>query len=284
MKNLLRTRTLLALLCGWSTCCGVHAEESPRPLKVFVFAGQSNMAGLRSNATELKDTALAGPQDNLSFFNGEWVPLAPGTVQNVPTSTIKNREERLRQGFGPEVSFASQVSQALGEPVGVVKLALGRTSLHRQWQPGKANGLYEQLRQMVQDASKQRPVEVIGMLWMQGESDAKAPAEAKAYADNLRNLVETARRDFGNPGMIFVAGRINLPGPEDPASMETVREALAGQDLKDYGWVDCDDLTTVSDRLHFDTRGLEELGSRMAAAFLRLHNPNQEPGKTDASE
>jgi Carbohydrate esterase, sialic acid-specific acetylesterase len=130
---------------------------------------------------------------------------------------------------------------------------------------------------MMQDASKQRPIEVIGMLWMQGENDAKDPQAAQAYAGNLRNLVETARRDFGNPG-------INLPDPEDPASMETVREALAGKDLRDYGWVDCDDLTTVSDRLHFDTKGLKELGSRMAAAFLRLHNPNQEPGKTDASE
>lgn len=284
MRNLLHPRTLLALLCWQVGSFYAHAEDAPRPLKVFVFAGQSNMAGLRSNATELKDTALAGPQENLSFFNGEWVPLAPGTAQNVPASTVKNREERLRQGFGPEVSFASQVSQALGEPVGVVKLALGRTSLNRQWQPGKANGLYEQLRQMVQDASKQRPVEVIGMLWMQGENDAKDPEAAQAYAGNLRNLVETARRDFGNPGMIFVAGRINLPGPADPASMETVREALTGKDITKYRWVDCDDLTTVADRLHFDTQGLEELGSRMAGAFLPLHNPSQEPGRTDVSE
>jgi len=275
----------LVLLCLHLCCSPTYAKENPAPLKVFVFAGQSNMAGLRSNAGELKDSSLAGPQENLSFFNGDWVPLAPGSTQNTPAGVAEGeRGRRAREGFGPEISFAYRVSQALGEPVGIIKLAQGRTSLQRHWLPGRPGGLYEQLSQIVKAASGRRPIEVVSMLWMQGETDAKAPAEAKAYAGNLRTLVETARRDFGNPRMSFVAGRINLPDPADPASMQMVREALAGRELSDYAWIDCDDLPTVSDRLHFDTQGIEEMGKRMANAFLRLHSADAQSEGGDPAD
>jgi hypothetical protein len=71
--------------------------------------------------------------------------------------------------------------------------------------------------------------------------------------------------------MIFVAGRINPPDSKNPEAVQAVRRAQAEAQIEGYAWVDCDDLSKVSDRLHYDTRGIEELGQRMARAFLRLY-------------
>ncbi len=280
--NPMRRRMLIFLLSAAAALVSqtLIAADNAKPLKVFVFAGQSNMAGVRSVATDLQHPELARAHENLAFKDGEWLPLAPGNTQNVLASGGPNgnkRAERAAQGFGPEISFAHRVAAALGEPVGVVKFAVGNTSLQLHWLPDGKGKLYEHLRRLVREAGEKRPIEVVGMLWMQGERDAGDAGQGAAYADNLRKLVEGARRDFGNPEMIFVAGRINLPKAKNPAALEAVRTALAGATLDHYGWIDCDDLPTVSDRLHFDTRGIGTMGERMAETFLHIKNESTKP-------
>jgi len=270
----------VAHLCALLLLLGTvfaNAENGAAPLKVFIFAGQSNMAGIRSVAPDLQNPELAKAQKSFAFKDGEWLPVAPGNTQNETPYGDADRVERGTQGFGPEISFAHHVAEAIGEPVGVVKFSVGNTSLQRHWLPGGQGKLYEHLRGLVREAGEKRPIEVIGMLWMQGERDAGEGIQAAAYAENLRKLVDGARRDFGNPEMIFVAGRINLPKPKDPAALQAVRAAQAEAQIEGYAWVDCDDLSKVSDRLHFDTRGIEDLGQRMAEAFLRLYEKKAVP-------
>ena len=67
----------------------------PERARVFLLAGQSNMAGLGANSdlTSPYDTA----QDNVAFWhNGAWVNLAPGFGYTTAQ-------------FGPEVSFGSTI-------------------------------------------------------------------------------------------------------------------------------------------------------------------------------
>jgi hypothetical protein len=263
---------VIALLCAPSVWTGNSADKASEPLKVFLFAGQSNMAGVRSVPEDLADQTLVADQSNMAFAQGKWLPIAPGNTQNVRPDTNQKKLNRAFQGFGPEISFANRVSKALNEPVGIIKFALGNTGLHQHWMPGQTGNLYEYLSKLVSEASAEREIKVVGMLWMQGERDAGQPQQANLYASNLNALIEAARKDFDNPDLIFIAGRIDMPKFKgEKQSLETVRHAIESTALPNYTWVNIDDLPKVEDQLHLDTRAMEELGNRMADAFLKMY-------------
>lgn len=230
-----------------------HAEE--KPLKVFVLAGQSNMVGMRALEEELPDD-LKGEVNNALFFDGEkWVPLAVGKTEE--------------KGFGPEISFAKKLHAAGVGPIGIVKLSKGGSMLATHWHPTKqGDSLYKQLLAKVQAAKASRPIEIVGMLWMQGESDAVNENRSGRYADNLNILIDSLRAEFGSPNMVFIAGRVNPPLDKFPEA-ETVRKAQEQCAVAGYAYIDCDDLEKGPDNLHYNTRGYVEMGNRFADAILK---------------
>lgn len=223
-------------------------------LKVFVLAGQSNMVGSRSNPELLPD-GMKRPNTNILFFDGDdWVTMVPGVTE--------------RQGFGPEFTFAKVMQQALGEPIGIIKHSHGGTNLANHWHPARKprqSRFYRQLLDKVSNASALRDIQILGMCWMQGESDAAEVEYAEAYSNNLEMLVRELRLEFNNSEMVFVCGRINSPLERFPVT-NTVRKAQSQLDMPGYMMVDLDDLTMVSDNLHFDTEGIMEMGRRFALA------------------
>lgn len=223
------------------------ALAGEEPLTVFVCAGQSNMVGMRADAKELP-AELAGKQASLFFDGAAWVPLQAGVTE--------------KKGFGPEIAFAHAMGKALGKPIGIIKHSKGGTNLAKQWHPEQKADLYAGLTALVAKARATRPLTIAGMLWMQGETDSKDEAMAKAYAANLTALIAAARRDFANPDMVFVCGRVNPPEPY--AHRALVRAAQEGCQATRYGWIDCDDLKLGPDNLHYTTAGLVEMGRRMA--------------------
>ncbi len=243
-----RLLLLTGLLLGLASAGAGFAQES-KPLKVFVFAGQSNMVGMRGAADELPE-AMRSPNPKALFWTGEgWEPIAPGVSE--------------KKGFGPEIAFAHAWTERTGETIGIIKHSVGGTSLATQWLPEAKNSLYGKLAAKVEAAKQSRPIEIVGMLWMQGERDSRDPEMAKAYAKNLRHLIETARKDFDAPEMVFVAGRVNPPEGKYVAR-DTVRAAQKDLDLDGYRWIDCDDLSLGPDNLHYDTAGLVQMGERFA--------------------
>jgi Carbohydrate esterase, sialic acid-specific acetylesterase len=234
---------------------GHSALAQVTPLKVFVLAGQSNMVGSRAVAAELPE-ALQGIQEQAFFFDGQaWVALAPGVTEET--------------GFGPELSFACQMTATLKEPVGIIKHSVGGTDLAERWDPVNPKSLYAELVEKVRAARESRPVEVVGMLWMQGERDSKDAEMAAAYGDNLGELIKSARRHFENPDMPFVAGRVNPPEAEF-LHVGLVRNAQEECRLGQYAFIDCDTLPKGPDNLHYDTEGVVTMGERFAEAMLKL--------------
>jgi len=236
---------------------GPGGNLGPDELPVFVLAGQSNMAG-KGTAKELPPDLRKEHRDVLLFTGGKWVPLKPG------------------KRVGPEVSFGVEAAKMLKRPVGIIKLAVGGTALHGRWNPARrgADALYPRLVKTVKKAGKARRIRVLAMVWMQGERDARTAAAAAAYRKNLEKLVMSARRDFGNPRMAFVCGRVNPPYPH----AAEVRKAQESVSLPAYAWVDCDDLSKLPDGLHYDTAGLVKLGRRFAEAAVRLLRKPQKEG------
>ena len=103
-----------------------NGDESEDPLKVFIFAGQSNMVGSDSNVKDIQRfppfIGLESAQENIRFaysigrekkFESDgWQSLSP--VNNVG---------------GPELSFARMVSAKLKSEIAIIKCAAGGTHL-----------------------------------------------------------------------------------------------------------------------------------------------------------
>ncbi len=257
----MKLNALIPILFAFLPTNLIAASESP--LKVFICAGQSNMVGKRSTPADLTDASLREPQRNLIFRNGEWQQIEPGRSQS-PDGF----------GFGPEISFTAQMSEALNEPIGIIKYSKASTSLGGHWNPARKNekALYPQLKELVVAAQKSRKIEIVGVIWMQGESDALDDKSAASYGENLDKLIVAFRSDFETPNMLFVAGRINPKQQTGPFNekVTAVRAHIEKCTASGYAWVDCDDLPKVKDDVHYTTAGLETLGLRMAEAMSRL--------------
>jgi hypothetical protein len=168
--------------------------------------------------------------------------------------------------IGPEIAFAVELQRKINKPIGIIKHARGGKNLAEDWSPDLPRSLYVQIKQMVEAAGKAREIRVVGMIWMQGENDSKFEAMADAYAENLENLIRTARRDFSTLDLVFLAGRVNPPARRFPF-VDRVRAAQESCPLPGYAYVNCDDLSKKEDNLHYDTEGLIELGRRFAHAM-----------------
>jgi len=237
------------------------AQPAGEKLLVFVLAGQSNMQGSGEGAK--LPAQLKAPQKDVLVFDGKgWQPLKPGGR------------------FGPEVTFGRDMAKALGRPVGIIKFAVGGTNLAYNWHPKVAKNLYAKTLALVNAAKKSRPIEIAGMLWMQGERDSLFGGMAEKYAANLKELVTSARKDYEAPQMPFVLGRVNPPARYKFAGK--VRKAQQEIAEPKTAWIDCDDLPKHRDNLHYNTQGQITLGERFAAAILKLMGkeaPQSEPAK-----
>lgn len=242
---------------------GAPAATSKGPMPVFILAGQSNMNGA-GRVVELPEDLKAAQTNVLfiQFWSTAFKPLDP---------------VKLGKSFGPEVTFGREIARALGRPVGLVKLADGGTSIEQHWNPttfDKEKGvgvLYQRLAKYLQDVRQANPeIRLAGMIWMQGEADAKYHSKTVAqYRDKLEALIDGYRKESGNADLPFVCGRMNASGQYE----KQVREAQESVQRAGYAWFDCDDLAKHPDKLHYSTAGQIELGRRFAAEMLKLLPP-----------
>jgi hypothetical protein len=245
-------------------------EEKLEPLPTFIFVGQSNMVGKRCRAEELP-AQLQQVNSYALFFQAKtksWVAIAPGRTEP--------------SGFGPEIAFASVMAEQLGHSIGIIKHSRGGTNLHRQWNPADEKSLFGELTKKVKAARAARPIEVVGMLWVQGGADSKTKLMANAYSANLKQLVTRSRVEFGTPEMAFLSGRIPAKSDKVKPFWKAVRQAQQDLKMDNYAWVNCDDITTGSDGIHYDAKGMVTLGQRQAKMMENLlRGEDEQPQASD---
>jgi hypothetical protein len=257
MKYLVYLIIICCMLVS-SAICG-----SQDTIDVFILAGQSNMDG-RGKFGDI-DISLQFIPENVSFY------------------TQRFGRFFYTRGFGPEITFSHQLSEKFPEKrLMFIKLAFGGTSL-LAWDPGwkkeraeitkneKWGNLYKKLMDFVALSIKGKKVKMVGVLWMQGERDAKFPEAAKEYFDNLNKLIVTMRKDLKAPGMYFIYGQVNPPAEKYPG-LEKVRadQARAEKEIPNTKMVSTEGLGKWNDNLHYNTEGQLELGKRFAKAYLEL--------------
>ena len=189
-----------------------NSEEENTTLRVFIFAGQSNMVGSDSRIRDIKNfppflgtenvqknikfSYLIG-RDNKTASNG-WVDLQP--VNNI---------------VGPELSFARKVSQAIKDPIAIIKCAAGGTHLGGDWNPDKPIGfkMYPLALKLIRDslAGLDRNgirYRIEGFIWHQGENDMFEENYMPNYGKNLKNFIAKWRRDLSSPKLKFYIGEL----------------------------------------------------------------------------
>ncbi|MBK8974286.1 MAG: hypothetical protein IPM29_00010 [Planctomycetes bacterium] len=274
-------RLLVATLCASSPL--LPAQQDAKTVRVFVFAGQSNMVGSDSHVADVADfppfAHAAEPQPAVRFWyvigredklrSDGWVPLQP--VDGV---------------VGPELTFAREVTARTDAPLAIVKIAAGGTTLGRDWNPDEPGGfeLYPlaltTVRAALADLDRRRVKwQLEGFVWHQGENDMFDEAFRPRYGDNLANFIACWRRDLGVPGAAVLRRRAVHQddlghGPARADARDRGRPA-AGHRRRSAGGVRPDVARRRGDRrggglhYHYGTLGQLEHGVDYADAYLR---------------
>jgi hypothetical protein len=279
MKHILITVTALLLAPLVALC----SDTDTKTLRVFIFAGQSNMVGSDSKVKDIQHfppfAGLDAPQEKVLFSynigrenkhtSSGWVALQP--VDNV---------------VGPELSFAKQVSQNIEAPIAIIKCAAGGTTLGGDWNPDEPSGfkLYPLAMQLIQSSlaeldEKKIPYRIEGFMWHQGENDMFSKEFKPNYGKNLKNFLASWRRDLKTPNLKFYIGEMctktiwGMDNRDNMYAIRTGQKAVTESDpLAEY-------IPTSHDAVeighgaglhyHYGTLGQLEHGANYADAYLR---------------
>ncbi|MBK1792063.1 sialate O-acetylesterase [Persicirhabdus sediminis] len=206
--------------------------------------------------------------------------------------------------FGPELSFGAKVQQHLGEEIAIIKYARGGTSIapstKKQLSDGSYNdfvpdskrpnqyqNLFRTLEGAVQSLADGDRLIIEGVIWMQGEADAKA-ANAAQYEANLTEFISEFRKDLAgiarkHPTKLRASGKwqdtrfyIGLiassssHGKKVRSAMQSVADRsrfIQTVDAKNgISKMTKDDWSEAG--IHYDTKGQVTLGERFADAVI----------------
>jgi len=253
---------------------------------MFLFAGQSNMAGADSvieppgfvQTDADRDTLFTyapGPGDASSESYYPW-----GDIRGHHTLSP---EHPGRLVHGPEVGFARTLCQAGIRNLAIIKVSANIPPTEDVWLWARGEAFHEAWMKFVDDrivdlVAEGRGCHVCGFVWHQGIDDALNPKRAPLYAENLTALIHVLRERFGRPDAPFILARsvdsgiargMTGSGPEAP--MALVRAAqMAVADADPYAaWIDVDDQPNVATH-HLTAAGQLVVGKRFAEAYLNL--------------
>jgi len=235
--------------------------------KVFLLAGQSNMAG-RGEVTD--DDRTIHPRVLMLSKDGSW-QFAVDPVHY----------DKKVAGAGLARSFAIELaSKDENITIGLVPAACGGSSI-AMWEPGayfeKTNShpyddAIARTKRAMQDGT------LSGILWHQGESDSR-PDNWPVYKDKLVALAARFRKDLDAPEVPFIIGqlgRFEAKPWTDERSKINAAHITAAQEIRHAGFVSSFGLTSKADNTHFNTESLHEFGKRYALRYLQVVNDGED--------
>ena len=271
---------------------GQAADDST--VRVFIFAGQSNMVGSDSKVKDIKNfppyAGLEQPQEGVRFSysigrenktnSDGWVALEP--VNNT---------------VGPELSFARRVTQAIDAPVAIIKCAAGGTHLGGDWNPDEPIGfkMYPLALKLVRDSLAELKRQGVryrleGFMWHQGENDMFNEDYMKNYGPNLKNYLAKWRRDLKSSKLKFYIGELctkTIWGMDLRPRMYAIsrgqRAVTEADPLAEYvptSHVGVEIGHPVGLHYHYGTLGQLQHGDNYAAAYLRSLGQSQAPARS----
>jgi len=254
---------LAAFILAWGIP-GSRAADPPKPVKVFILAGQSNMEGQAvadldgKNYNDgrgtlnalLSDHAKAPLVKHLKTDKGVWAvrddvwvryQREKGALLAGPL-TMGFTVYGDKHHFGPELQFGHVVGDHFQNQVLLIKTAWGGKSLYKDFRPPSSGGevgpyytrMLADIRQGLENLKTEFPgyndrgYELTGFVWYHGWNDGVDPKKAvPEYEQNLANLIQDVRRDLKAPKLPFVIGELTGPWVQAPGEWATLRKAQA---------------------------------------------------------
>ena len=231
---------------------------------LVMLAGQSNMQGLGWNY-ELSDfeQSISSYQNMNIYYDG--VYYCHSTVH-----PFEKRLQQLKPGFGcnehqngPELGLALKLRELHKDDMFTfVKIVLSGSSIE-SWNHNVQDSMFFRLVESVKNITFHSTVELLGLLWMQGESDA-LPGRDILYYDRFQQLCHALRVHLQS-NLPIIAGLIYEYEYFNQTSIHIVRSALM---QIANSTVSTHDLTFV-DGVHYDSRSNIILGGRFAEALFQ---------------
>ena len=234
------------------------AADGPKPAKLFLLGGQSNMKG-QGVARQLQGQYATPPANVKLWCNGQWGPLAADA----------------RGTFGPEIAFGHAISKATpDEVIYLVKYAVGGTALYNDWAPTNGpqyKGFMATAESALADLAQSKTEYTFeAMLWLQGESDA-AENRGALYEENLTQFIAHMRSKFNAPEMPFIIARVRSFYGGKTGQAKLVRDAQVkiAESSDTIAWFDTDDCALLNQG-HYNSTGLFTVGERFAKAYQQF--------------
>ena len=151
-------QSLLSFGMILSLASGVRADDAPKPVKVFILAGQSNMEGkakmslLDYQADQPATRELYAPYRK----DGRWIKRDDVWIK------FLTRKGPLTVGYGspncigPELGFGTVVGDRYDEQVLLIKTAWGGRSLYRDFRPPSAGLPKKEILEAMLEAQQKR--------------------------------------------------------------------------------------------------------------------------------
>ncbi len=285
MIQKITTRVAFSLLFVLASALfsSVRANDDDQTLRVFIFAGQSNMVGSDSKVEDIKRfppfAGLNEPQTQVKFS------YCIGR-ENKMTSNGWVNLQAVNHVVGPEMSFARDVSRTIKAPIAIIKCAAGGTHLGGDWNPDTPSGFkmyplaLDLIRSSLRELDKKNiPYRLEGFMWHQGENDMFNETYKANYGKNLKNFLASWRRDLDAPQLKFYIGELctkTIWGMDLRPRMYDIslgQKAVTGMDLlADYiptSHVGVEIGGGVGLHYHYGTLGQLEHGVNYANAYLK---------------
>ena len=259
------------------------AKEDVKTLRVFIFAGQSNMVGSDSDAHDVdRFPPFVGCGEEQSKIKYSYAIGRESMNRSEGWSTL----QPLNNVVGPELSFGHILSSNIKAPIAIIKCASGGTHLGGDWNPDEPSGfkLYPLALQLVKDSlkkldDKKIKYRVEGFFWHQGENDMFHDDFRNQYGANLKNFIASWRRDLALPQLHFYIGELSCKtvwGMDNRSNMYAIslgqKQVCEEDELVEYIPTNHVGVTTKSGNglhYHYGTLGQLEHGHNYATAYLR---------------
>ena len=277
----------LGLVAALLACVAVSrpaaAQDDDDILRVFIFAGQSNMEGADSKPEDIERfppyAGYGEPQKDVLF---SYCLGRENKVRSDGWETLRP----VRNMVGPELSFAREIKKHVDAPLAIIKVAAGGTHLAGDWNPDEPRGfkLYPLALEWVREAlaeldRKKIKYRLEGFVWHQGENDMFEEGAMPAYGANLKNFLARWRADLNAPKLRFYIDELctnTIWGMDLRPRMYQIslgqREVTDADPLADYVPTSHNGVeigNPVGLHYHYGTLGQLQHGINHAHAYLR---------------
>lgn len=267
------------------------AAAAPEVIDVYLIGGQSNASGRAAP----KQFAPQYQRFYARFRGRDAVPeaeriLGVGRSDAGPIRLGYAGFGMCDGGSGPEIAAGYALHERYrsdpalkGRRLCIIKHTKGGTSLTGDWRPDgtlgmNGDGLVYRLFQetvsggldRLRQAHPAARINIAGMMWHQGESDAGAKVDTATYQELLTRLIAEVREKYaGGKPFPFAIGLLARESRGASAAIVEAQRNVAGL-VENARAISTDGFEFNADRLHFSARGQEKLGVAFAAALLEM--------------